>query len=367
MDWQSDNNVAVTAFAPTLERWYERHKRDLPWRHTRDPYRIWLSEIILQQTRVAQGLPYYQRFVDAYPTVGEMARANEREVLRLWQGLGYYSRARNLHQTAKLVTDSLNGQFPASYRELLTLKGIGAYTAAAVASFAFGERVPVVDGNVYRVLARVFGIAQDITTTSAKKTFAGLADTLMVHASDPATYNQSIMEFGAIQCTPVSPDCLLCPVQAQCVAFQTGRQHQLPVKARKAAVRERYYNYLVFRQHDAHNNPALALRERTAKDIWQNLYDFYLIETDEPKDSLPALTIPPEVQPLMAVGVRTALPIVDQQLLSHQRIKAVFYLIDLPAGSAITLPIGLEWHSASEIRGVPKPALITAYFERTFG
>lgn len=367
MDWQSDSNVEITAFAPTLERWYEHHKRELPWRHTRDPYRIWLSEIILQQTRVAQGMPYYQKFVEAYPTVADMAQADERDILRLWQGLGYYSRARNLHQTAKWVTNQLNGQFPNTYRALLTLKGIGAYTAAAIASFAFGEQVPVVDGNVYRVLARVFGVADDITTTAAKKIFSELATTLMKHAHDPAAYNQAIMEFGAIQCTPVSPDCLLCPVQPQCVAFQTGRQHQLPVKAKKAAVRNRYFNYLVFRHCNNDGLVQLALRERTDKDIWQNLFDFYLLETDEPKMSLRELSLPEAVQNLLEAGVEAALPVQEQQLLSHQRIQSVFYLIDLPTRVCDLLPAPLVWYSLREIEQLPKPVSITSYFQNRFG
>lgn len=191
LNWQSDLNAIEARFAPALEHWYAYHKRDLPWRHTRDPYYIWLSEIILQQTRVAQGKPYYERFIEAYPTVRDMARADERELLRLWQGLGYYSRARNLHQTARHITDQLAGKFPETYRDLLKMKGIGVYTAAAIASFAFGERVPVVDGNVYRVLARVFGIYEDITTTGAKKTFSELASKLIQAAEDPAIYNQA--------------------------------------------------------------------------------------------------------------------------------------------------------------------------------
>ncbi len=367
MNWQSDSNADVTAFAATLEQWYERHKRDLPWRHTRDPYRIWLSEIILQQTRVAQGQPYYERFVDAYPTVADMAAAEERDILRLWQGLGYYSRARNLHQTAKWITSEREGKFPGSNRELLTLKGIGAYTAAAIASFAFGERVPVVDGNVYRVLARVFGITEDITTTAAKKTFAQRAVDLMAHAPDPATYNQAIMEFGAIQCTPVSPDCLLCPVQQQCVAFQTGRQHKLPVKAKKAAVRERYFNYLVFYQTDSDGQQQVAMRERTGKDIWQSLFDFYLIETDEPKHTLSDMEFPGEVQALVHGGVLMSLQVTGIQLLSHQRVKAVFHLIELPTDRDMALPTSLIWYSTAEIGRLPKPVLITTYFERTFG
>ncbi|GAB2529507.1 A/G-specific adenine glycosylase [Spirosoma aerophilum] len=363
MNWQSDSNGIETTFAPTLEQWYELNKRDLPWRHTINPYHIWLSEIILQQTRVAQGKPYYERFVAAYPTVSDMARADERELLRLWQGLGYYSRARNLHQTARYVTDILAGKFPNTYHDLLKMKGIGSYTAAAIASFAYGERVPVVDGNVYRVLARVFGIEEDITTSTAKKTFAALAMRLIQGASDPATYNQAIMEFGAIHCTPVAPDCLLCPVQQQCVAYLTGRQQRLPVKSKKAPVRERFFNYLVFR-HEGR----LALRERTGRDIWQSLYDFYLVETDEPKKALRDITLPENtVSQLLQQGVLAGRPVESMQLLSHQRLRACFYLIDLPEGPIESLPIDLQWYSPEEISKLPKPVLITNYLAQQFG
>ncbi|AUD05230.1 A/G-specific adenine glycosylase [Spirosoma pollinicola] len=362
MNWQSDSNGIETTFAPVLEQWYELHKRDLPWRHTLDPYAIWLSEIILQQTRVAQGKPYYERFVTTYPTVADMARADERELLRLWQGLGYYSRARNLHQTARYVTEKLSGKFPDTYHELLKMKGIGNYTAAAIASFAFGERVPVVDGNVYRVLSRVFGIDEDITTTTAKKTFATLAMRLIQTANDPATYNQAIMEFGAIHCTPVAPDCLLCPIQQQCVAYLTGRQHRLPVKSKKAPVRERYFNYLVFR-----NEGRLALRERTARDIWQNLYDFYLLETDEPKTALRDIPLSDPVAQVVDQSVPAALPVESMQLLSHQRIRARFYLIDVPDELINSLPIDLQWYLPVEISNLPKPVLITNYLDQQFG
>ncbi len=362
MNWQSDLNVTASSFAPTLERWYERHKRDLPWRHTNDPYRIWLSEIILQQTRVAQGKPYYERFVAAYPTVADMAMADERELLRLWQGLGYYSRARNLHQTARYIAEKLNEKFPDNYHDLLKMKGIGDYTAAAIASFAFGERVPVVDGNVYRVLARVFGIEEDITTTKAKKTFASLAMRLIQLANNPATYNQAIMEFGAIQCTPVSPDCLLCPLQQQCVAYQTGRQHRLPVKAKKAPVRDRYFNYLIFR-----NQGKVALHERIARDIWQNLYEFYLLETDEPKSALRDLPVPESINEFVLAGTLMALPSEVIQLLSHQRIRTVFYLIDIPDNLTEALPTGFCWYSIDEAGRLPKPVLITNYLGKVFG
>jgi A/G-specific adenine glycosylase len=371
LDWKSDSNAAeseaaAVTFAPTLERWYNHHRRDLPWRHTTDPYRIWLSEVILQQTRVAQGMPYYLRFVETYPTVMALARADERDLLRLWQGLGYYSRARNLHQTARLIADELGGIFPATYLELLKLKGIGTYTAAAVASFAFGERVPVVDGNVYRVLARVFGIGEDITTTTAKKTFATLAAHLIEYATDPATYNQAIMEFGAIQCTPVSPDCLLCPLQQQCVAYQTGRQHQLPVKKKKAPVRDRYFTYLVFRR-GVGEAAEFALRERTHRDIWQNLYEFYGLETDEPTPHWRGVNVPDEVGALVAAGARTGPPTAGQQLLSHQRVRAFFYEIALATDADLPLPDGLRWYSPAEIEQLPKPVLITSYFQNRLG
>ncbi len=367
LNWQSDTNAsespdALTRFAPTLERWYDHHKRDLPWRHSTDPYRIWLSEIILQQTRVAQGLPYYLRFIEAYPTLPDLAQAEEQALLRLWQGLGYYSRARNLHQTAKYIHSKLGGLFPATYRALLTLKGIGAYTAAAVASFAYGERVPVVDGNVYRVLARVFGVEEDIMSTGAKKTFAALATQLMTYAIDPATYNQAIMEFGAIQCTPVAPDCLICPVQQPCVAYQTGRQRGLPVKKKKAAVRERFFHYLVFCTLQ-NGELVVAMHERLSRDIWQNLHEFYLVETDEPKASLRDLDIPGSLNELAEQGVFTASPKAGTQLLSHQRIRALFYRVELPETGKNELPEGFRWYTKQQISQLPKPVLVSDYFE----
>ena len=242
------------------------------------------------------------------------------------------------------------------------MKGIGTYTAAAIASFAFGERVPVVDGNVYRVLARVFGIEEDITTSMAKKTFAAMAMLLIQAANDPATYNQAIMEFGAIHCTPVAPDCLLCPIQQQCIAYLTGRQHRLPVKSKKAPVRERFFNYLVFR-HDGR----LALCERTARDIWQNLYDFHLLETDEPKSSLGDILFSSSISKILQESSLAALPFESMQLLSHQRIRAQFYLIDLPTALVDSLPTDLHWYSPEEISELPKPVLITNYLAKLFG
>jgi A/G-specific adenine glycosylase len=211
--------------------WYPRHRRDLPWRQTRDPYAIWLSEVILQQTRVAQGLPYYETFLAAYPSVQDMAAAPEQEILRYWQGLGYYSRARNMHHTAQQVVQEYGGQFPATYAGLLKLRGVGPYTAAAIASFAFDEPVAVLDGNVFRVLARIFGLHSDIAAPASRKEFQALADR-HIPAAAPADFNQAIMEFGAIQCTPVKPDCLFCPCSSSAGRFSTGKWRCCPLRAK---------------------------------------------------------------------------------------------------------------------------------------
>ena len=272
-------------FAETLLNWYQRHKRNLPWRETTDAYAIWLSEVILQQTRVAQGLPYYLKFIEAYPTVQYLAAAPEDEVLRLWQGLGYYSRARNMHFTAKQVVQEYNGQFPSSYHELQKLKGVGSYTAAAVASFAFKEKVAVLDGNVFRVLSRVFGISDDIAAPASRKVFQQLADSLIPEQA-PDTFNQAIMEFGAIQCTPVMPDCMFCPLQTSCFAFNRGLVQELPVKSKAKAVRPRFFHYLVFEWQGSY-----FMRKRLAGDIWQGLYDFYLYEAAEKSWSTDALLL----------------------------------------------------------------------------
>ncbi|AWH84739.1 A/G-specific adenine glycosylase [Flavobacterium album] len=262
-------------FSKSLIQWYLQNKRDLPWRKTIAPYRIWLSEIMLQQTRVAQGLPYFLKFTEAFPTVQDMAAAPEEQVLKLWQGLGYYSRARNLHATAKQVAFEMDGKFPDSYKGLLTLKGVGDYTAAAIASIAYGEPVPVVDGNVYRVLARYFGIETDISSSGAKKQFTEVAASLLPK-DDAATFNQAMMEFGALQCVPKNPDCGVCIFNKDCVAFNTGRVNQLPVKLKKTKVTDRFFNYLIVK--DAAGNT--AVNKRTAKGIWHNLYEFPLIETE---------------------------------------------------------------------------------------
>lgn len=266
-------------FYNVLIKWYLENKRDLPWRNTANPYHIWLSEIMLQQTRVAQGMPYFLSFTTAFPTVFDLANADEEKVLKLWQGLGYYSRARNLHKTAQYIAYELNGIFPSNYKDLLLLKGVGEYTAAAIASFSYNEAVPVVDGNVFRVLSRYFDVETDIVLASAKKEFAALAFELMPK-DKPAIFNQAIMEFGALQCVPKSPDCGSCVFNSGCAALQKKKVDQLPVKLKKLKVRNRYFNYLML--SDAEENT--LIQKRTAKGIWHNLYEFPLIETLQEED-----------------------------------------------------------------------------------
>ena len=266
-------------FSKTLIKWYLQNKRDLPWRKTADPYPIWLSEIMLQQTRVAQGMPYFLSFTTAFPTVFDLANANEEQVLKLWQGLGYYSRARNLHKTAQIVAHEMNGVFPDNFKDLLKLKGIGDYTAAAIASFSYNECVPVVDGNVFRVLSRYFDLETDIAQASAKKEFAALAFEVMPK-ENPAQFNQAIMEFGALQCVPKNPNCSECVFNTSCAALQKKKVNQLPVKSKKTKVRNRYFNYIVAAD-DLENT---IIQKRTAKGIWHNLYEFPLLETDKVED-----------------------------------------------------------------------------------
>jgi A/G-specific adenine glycosylase len=262
-------------FGEIIIAWYNTHKRDLPWRKTSDPYKIWLSEIILQQTRVDQGLGYYHKFVKQYPTVQKLSSAHEDDVLKLWQGLGYYSRARNLHHAAKDVVKRFNGKFPSTYNDILSLKGVGEYTAAAIASFSFNQKYAVVDGNVFRVLARYLGISIPVNSSSARKIFYDAAMELMTDMP-PHDFNQAIMEFGALQCKSVSPDCSQCPLQNSCFAYSQKKVDALPVKEKKITVRKRYFNYLFIRKGNH-----IYMRKRTGKDIWKNMYDFPLIETSK--------------------------------------------------------------------------------------
>lgn len=265
----------MKAFSDKIIFWYQQNKRDLPWRNTKNPYHIWLSEIILQQTRVEQGRSYYEKFVSTFPTVLHLAKAPNDKVMKLWQGLGYYSRARNLHSSAQQITTLYKGKFPETFDSILTLKGVGDYTAAAIASFAFDLPHAVVDGNVFRVLARVFGVETPIDSSKGKKEFVELANELL-DKKKPAIYNQAIMEFGAMQCKPVNPDCEHCPIQSMCFAFAKKKVGNLPVKEKKTKVRNRYFNYIVL-----HHKGKTMIRKRTEKDIWINLYDFPLIETEK--------------------------------------------------------------------------------------
>ncbi|MEP3838243.1 MAG: A/G-specific adenine glycosylase [Algibacter sp.] len=262
-------------FSKTLTHWYSITKRDLPWRETNNPYHIWLSEIILQQTQVKQGLPYYEAFVSKFPTVFDLANADESDVLKLWQGLGYYSRARNLHASAKHVAYHLKGEFPNTYKELLKLKGVGDYTASAIASICFNEVTAVVDGNVYRVLSRYFDIETPINSSKGTKEFKALAQEL-IDAKQPAEFNQAIMEFGATQCKPKNPDCSICPFNTSCLAFSKNKISNLPVKIKSAKAKKKYFNFLVFISEDEKT----ILEKRKGKGIWQNLYQFPLVETE---------------------------------------------------------------------------------------
>jgi len=304
-------------FSRALLPWYAEHRRPLPWRLTTDPYRIWLSEVILQQTRVDQGMAYWHRFVDRYPTVQDLAAATEDEVLRLWQGLGYYSRARNLRTAAIQVVRDHGGRFPADHRQLMALKGVGDYTAAAIGSICFGLREPVVDGNVYRVLARVFGIASPIDSTAGRKEFRTLAAQLLPD-THPGDHNQAVMELGAIVCVPRAPACHACPLAAKCVARRTDRIAELPVKAGGTTRRPRHFNYLHIEEKGA-----LYLVKRTGQDIWHGLYELPLLETARPA-----------TRASLAKAVKDRFPVVPgslaqvadhTHLLSHQRIKAVFW------------------------------------------
>ncbi len=265
----------IQQISPLLIDWYQVHKRDLPWRDIQDPYRIWVSEIILQQTRVNQGLDYYFRFIERFPNVQSLAEASEEEVLKYWQGLGYYSRARNLHKAAKIIVSQYQAIFPDTYQTIISLPGIGVYTAAAICSFAFNLPFAVVDGNVYRVLSRLFDIHTPIDSTEGVKLFKALAQELLDDRR-AGTHNQAIMEFGALQCVPNNPDCAVCPLSHLCIAYANNTVSSLPVKQQKIQVKNRYFNYLLFAQ-----GTTTWLQQRTDKDIWKKLYEFPLIESEQ--------------------------------------------------------------------------------------
>lgn len=327
-------------FSLRLLDWYTEHGRRLPWRDTCDPYRIWISEIILQQTRVSQGYDYFLRFVRRFPDVQSLSAATDDEVMRQWQGLGYYSRARNLHKAARQITEM--GHFPTDYDAIRRLHGVGDYTAAAIASFAFGLPHAVVDGNVYRVLARYFGIDTPIDTTAGKKLFTALAQE-MLPAKCPADYNQAIMDFGALQCTPKSPCCAVCPLADTCQALAEGRVDELPVKARKTKVRDRYFTYI-----NIEYQGETLLQKRGEGDIWQGLYQPPMRETPQP------MTLP-EVEAWAGhYGTLTLLRSGFLHQLTHQRLHADFYHLD----STTRPPFDGIWVPDSDRDRYPVPRLL---------
>ncbi len=262
-------------FRRSLLAWFGQNVRPMPWKGEKNPYLVWLSEIILQQTRVEQGLPYFERFRANYPSVTDLANAPEDEVMKLWEGLGYYSRARNLHSTAKHIAYELNGSFPTTYEGILSLKGVGPYTAAAIASFAFDLPHAVVDGNVFRVLSRVFGIATPIDSTEGKREFTTLANELLT-TTRPADFNQAMMDFGATCCKPAAPLCATCPLQAHCVAHQAHKVQDLPIKTKKLVRKTRFFNYFFLKDREEKT----FIRKRQIPDIWRDLYEFPMVETD---------------------------------------------------------------------------------------
>ena len=349
--------MIYNSFSSLIIFWYKENLRLLPWRETKDPYLIWVSEIILQQTRVAQGLPYYNKFTITFPTINDLANANEQEVLSIWQGLGYYSRARNMHKCAQAVVVNHNGYFPKSFSQLLKLPGIGPYTAAAIASLAYNMPTPVVDGNVYRVLARVFGLENNIADAKSFKVFYSLSEELIDH-NQPGNYNQGVMELGATVCLPQNPKCDICPIEESCLARQNKTQSDFPVKIKKIKRTSRYFTYLV-----VEIDGKLAMSERTQKDIWKGMYEFYLIENkthtslDDLENDL--------LKNLLGSG---AVFIKEQQMpkhiLSHQTLYSSFLYLKLsPKINVINWlkEKELVLYSLEEIVRLPKPVLITNY------
>lgn len=320
-----------------LISWYLENQRSFAWRKTKDPYHIWLSEIILQQTRTAQGLPYYEKFISAFPTIKDLALAKEDDVLKLWQGLGYYSRARNLYATAQFAHFEYNGIFPSTFNELLKLKGVGDYTASAIASISFNIPEAVVDGNVYRFLSRYFGIETPINSSAAQKEFKAKAMEL-IDVSQPGDFNQALMEFGSTQCIPRSPNCVVCPFAAECVAYNQNKIHLLPVKTNKIKIRKRYFNYLVVLDSQG----KCLMEQRTEKGIWQQLYQFPLVES-KTRIMTSSKLIHHEAFPsklkseVNQVTLWNTEPIVHK--LSHQALWVHFWVLDyketLPEGYAI--------------------------------
>jgi len=327
----------MSLFSTELQFWFDQNHRDLPWRRTRNPYLIWLSEVILQQTRVQQGLSYYLNFAKNYPEISDLAKAPEQEVLNMWQGLGYYSRARNMLKTAQFINEHRGGIFPRTHRELLELPGVGSYTAAAIGSFAFDLPLAVVDGNVYRVLSRYFNIDEFIDTTSGQKMYQNLANELL-DCKNPAAHNQAIMELGALICTPKNPDCGNCPLNLGCQARAEKNWVNLPRKKGKVKIRNRIFHYMVCQK-----NGALALCKRSGKDIWTNMYEFPMVE------EINGVSVEFPVNPVKTVNHK----------LTHQNLTVHFYFIEKIED--LLLKQTLEWIKIDEIKKLPLPRVIEKF------
>jgi A/G-specific adenine glycosylase len=345
-------------FTKILTKWYEKNKRDLPWRRTNDPYRIWVSEIILQQTRIEQGWNYYLRFLKKFPDLHALAEADEEEVLKLWQGLGYYSRARSMHATAREIMTLHRGIFPQTYDGIRKLKGIGDYTAAAISSIAFGIPSPVVDGNVLRLFSRFFGIRESVDTQKGKTAVLEKAKKLISHER-PGDFNQAIMEFGALQCKPI-PDCKICPLKSGCVAFKENRIAEYPVKSKKQGQRTRFFHYLFITTGKGQKR-SVFLKKRTSKDIWKNLFDFPLIETEKAV-SLKKLILLKEWTDLFS-GRKVNLlkeSKTYRHILTHQVIMAKFYQLEISAHDRLPyLKVAL-----SDVGKYPVPRLVEKYLNQ---
>ncbi len=344
------------SFQSTINKWYFQNKRTLPWRESKDPYVIWLSEIILQQTRVEQGLPYFNKFLAQFPNVASFAAASEETVLKLWQGLGYYSRGRNMLFTAKHVMEHHEGVFPNLYSDLLKLKGIGTYTAAAISSFSNNELRAVVDGNVYRVLSRYFGVEEAINMPKGQKIFAELANDLIAD-QQPAIYNQAIMEFGALQCKPKSPSCGICPLQVDCFALKNNKVADLPIKVKKVKIKERWFNYFVGIKADE-----ILAKQRTPGDIWQHLYDFPLIELNEDETVQSKIFIE-KVKELFGLEVELKFIERKKHLLTHQIIYVQFFVI---ANYIINFnqPTNIKSIDVDVFKKLPHPKIIGDFIEK---
>ncbi len=348
---------AKTLFTKLLMTWnIQQNKRNMPWKGEKDPYKIWLSEIILQQTRVEQGLVYYNRFIEKYPTIIDLANAKDEIVFKLWEGLGYYTRCRNILFTARYIAFELGGVFPTHYEELLQLKGVGPYTAAAIASFAYNQPYAVVDGNVFRVIARYFGIDDATDTTSGKFFFTKLANDLL-SAKEPGLYNQAIMDFGATVCKPALPLCSTCIFNQSCAALAFGKVNLLPVKTKSIQKKQRWFYYFIF-----HVAEKTAIIQRTNKDIWQGLHEFYLYESSKEikwKDAL----INGFLQDQLGISEASIVNISTRkkQQLTHQQINGQFIEIKL-----LSIPkslMGLNWVKQSALKQLAFPRFITAYFD----